>query len=177
VVGSNSDVLNNEEWLVVQKTIEEAVKNFDAFRLVEGASIESDMRMRIGIIQDNLEKIKPFEDERVVKLRHRLFQNLEEYLGKEKIDENRFEQEIMYYLEKMDITEEKVRLSQHCLFFLEELDQKHTQKGRKLSFISQEIGREINTLGAKAYSPDIQRLVVAMKDELEKIKEQVANSL
>jgi uncharacterized protein (TIGR00255 family) len=77
----------------------------------------------------------------------------------------------------MDITEEKVRLSQHCLFFLEELDQKHTQKGRKLSFISQEIGREINTLGAKAYSPDIQRLVVAMKDELEKIKEQVANSL
>jgi uncharacterized protein (TIGR00255 family) len=168
VVGSNSDVLNNEEWMVVQKTIEEAVKNFDAFRLVEGASIESDMRMRIGIIQDNLEKIKPFEDERVVKLRHRLFQNLEEYLGKEKIDENRFEQEI---------TEEKVRLSQHCLFFLEELDQKHTQKGRKLSFISQEIGREINTLGAKAYSPDIQRLVVAMKDELEKIKEQVANSL
>jgi uncharacterized protein (TIGR00255 family) len=177
VVGSNSDVLNNEEWMVVQKTIEEAVKNFDAFRLVEGASIESDMRMRIGIIQDNLEKIKPFEDERVVKLRHRLFQNLEEYLGKEKIDENRFEQEIIYYLEKMDITEEKVRLSQHCLFFLEELDQKHTQKGRKLSFISQEIGREINTLGAKAYSPDIQRLVVAMKDELEKIKEQVANSL
>lgn len=177
VVGSNSDVLNNEEWLVVQKTIEEAVKNFDAFRLVEGASIENDMRMRIGIIQDNLEKIKPFEDERIVKLRHRLFQNLEEYLGKEKIDENRFEQEIIYYLEKMDVTEEKVRLSQHCLFFLEELDQKHTQKGRKLSFISQEIGREINTLGAKAYSPDIQRLVVAMKDELEKIKEQVANSL
>lgn len=177
VVGSNSDVLNDEEWLLVQKTIEEAVSNFDAFRMVEGASIESDMRMRIGIIQDNLEKIKPFEDERIVKLRHRLFQNLEEYLGKEKIDENRFEQEIIYYLEKMDVSEEKLRLSQHCLFFLEELDQKHTQKGRKLSFISQEIGREINTLGAKAYSPDIQRLVVAMKDELEKIKEQVANSL
>jgi uncharacterized protein (TIGR00255 family) len=177
VVGSNSDNLDKEEWLSVQQTIEEAIKNFDAFRLVEGASIESDMRLRIAIIQENLEKVKPFEDERIIKLRTRLFQNLEEYLGKEKIDENRFEQEIIFYLEKMDISEEKLRLSQHCLFYLEELDQNHTQKGRKLSFISQEIGREINTLGAKAYSSDIQRLVVAMKDELEKIKEQVANTL
>jgi uncharacterized protein (TIGR00255 family) len=112
-----------------------------------------------------------------VRMRQRLHQNLEESLGKEKIDENRFEQEIIHYLEKLDITEEKVRLAQHCKYFIEELSQPGTQKGRKLSFISQEIGREINTLGAKAYSSEIQRLVVVMKDELEKIKEQVANCL
>ena len=102
---------------------------------------------------------------------------MEEYLGKDKVDENRFEQEILFYLEKFDITEEKVRLAQHCKYFLEELGKKVTIKGKKLSFISQEIGREINTLGAKAYSSVIQRLVVEMKDELEKIKEQVANSV
>jgi uncharacterized protein (TIGR00255 family) len=124
-----------------------------------------------------LAEVDPFEKERVTKLRQRMYQNLEEYLGKDKIDENRFEQEILFYLEKIDITEEKVRLSQHCDYFLKELAKKTTLKGRKLSFISQEIGREINTLGAKAYSSDIQRLVVNMKDELEKIKEQIANSV
>ena len=129
------------------------------------------------LIQENLEKVGPLEGERVVRMRQRLHQNLEESLGKEKIDENRFEQEIIHYLEKLDITEEKVRLAQHCKYFIEELTQPGTQKGRKLSFISQEIGREINTLGAKAYSSEIQRLVVVMKDELEKIKEQVANCL
>ena len=98
-------------------------------------------------------------------------------MGKEKIDENRFEQEILFYLEKMDISEEKLRLGQHCNFFLEELASPATQKGRKLSFITQEIGREINTLGAKSYSSEIQKMVVVMKDELEKIKEQVANCL
>ena len=110
-------------------------------------------------------------------MRQRLKQNLEEYVKKEKVDENRFEQEIIYYLEKIDITEEKVRLQQHCKYFIEVLDKKSTLKGRKLSFISQEMGREINTMGAKAYSSNIQRLVVGMKDELEKIKEQVANSV
>ena len=97
--------------------------------------------------------------------------------GKENVDENRFEQEVIFYLEKIDITEEKVRLAQHCQYFLEQLDNKKTTKGRTLSFISQEMGREINTLGAKAYSADIQRLVVGMKDDLEKIKEQIANSV
>ena len=113
----------------------------------------------------------------MTKLRQRLRNNLEEYLGKEKIDENRFEQEILFYLEKIDITEEKVRLEQHCKYFLEQLDIENQSKGRKLNFISQEMGREINTMGAKAYSSNIQRLVVGMKDELEKVKEQVANSL
>ena len=113
----------------------------------------------------------------MTRLRNRLKQNLEDFLGKENVDENRFEQEVLFYLEKIDINEEKVRLEQHCKYFLEQLDLKAPLKGRKLSFISQEMGREINTLGAKAYSSDIQRFVVSMKDELEKIKEQVANSV
>ena len=134
-----------------------------------------DLQLRINTILDLLRQVAPFESERVDKLRQRLHQNLSDYLGKDNVDENRFEQEILFYLEKMDINEEKVRLEQHCRFFLEEMEKKAKSKGRKLSFIGQEIGREINTLGAKAYSSDIQRLVVGMKDELEKIKEQVAN--
>lgn len=177
VVGTPNENLDEGEWQVVQASIEEALINFDQFRQTEGQSIEQDLRERVRIILENLENVKPFEEERVGKIRNRLLQSLEEHLGKDKVDDNRFEQEIIFYLEKMDISEEKQRLAQHCYFFLEELGQTQTQKGRKLSFISQEIGREINTLGAKAYSSTIQRLVVAMKDELEKIKEQVANSL
>ena len=139
--------------------------------------IEDDMQKRIRLIEEAIQKLPPFEEERIKKMRQRLHQNLEEHLGKDKIDENRFEQEILYYLEKIDITEEKVRLSQHCKYFREELANKKPLKGRKLSFISQEMGREINTLGSKANSSNIQRLVVQMKDELEKIKEMVANTL
>ena len=135
------------------------------------------MRLRVTNILEYLSQLNPHEEERVTRLRQRMHQNLEEYLGKDKIDENRFEQEILFYLEKIDITEEKVRLEQHCKYYLEELNKKKASKGRKLSFISQEMGREINTMGAKAYSSEIQRLVVGMKDELEKIKEQVANSV
>lgn len=102
---------------------------------------------------------------------------MEEFFGKENLDKNRFEQEVLYYLEKMDITEEKVRLEQHCKYFLEQIDNKTQSAGRTLSFIAQEMGREINTLGAKAYDAYIQKLVVQMKDELEKIKEQLANVL
>ena len=131
-------------------------------------------------------KNKAAVDERYAKFnvtRNEYFENnlryhtylLEENLGKERVDENRFEQEVLFYLEKMDINEEKMRLSQHCQYFLEVLESDNLAKGRKLSFISQEIGREINTLGAKAYSSNIQRLVVGMKDALEKIKEQTAN--
>ena len=110
-------------------------------------------------------------------MKDRLRENLAQYEGKEKIDENRFEQEIIYFLEKMDITEEKHRLSQNCAYFTEELEKPEKSKGRKLGFITQEIGREINTLGAKANHAAIQKLVISMKDELEKIKEQVANVL
>jgi len=177
VVATANDEIEEKEWENVYAAIEEAIRQFESFRASEGKVLENELQSRIVMIQDNLEKVGPLEGERVVRMRQRLYQNLEESLGKEKIDENRFEQEIIHYLEKLDITEEKVRLAQHCKYFLEELKHQGTQKGRKLSFISQEIGREINTLGAKAYSSEIQRLVVVMKDELEKIKEQVANCL
>ena len=177
VVSNAGDLVDEEEWKTVLQLIDETMVEFERFRLTEGKSIESDMCQHIGIILDHLGMIPPFEEERISKLRQRIYQNLEDYLGKEKIDENRFEQEILFYLEKMDISEEKLRLGQHCNFFLEELASPATQKGRKLSFITQEIGREINTLGAKSYSSEIQKMVVVMKDELEKIKEQVANCL
>ncbi len=177
VVASASDQIEEQEWENVFSSIMEAIGQFESFRASEGKVLQEELHSRIVLIQDNLEKVTPLEGERVVRMRQRLHQNLEDSLGKEKIDENRFEQEIIHYLEKLDITEEKVRLAQHCKYFIEELTQPGTQKGRKLSFISQEIGREINTLGAKAYSSEIQRLVVVMKDELEKIKEQVANCL
>ncbi len=177
VVGADVGTLNPEEWAQAQIAILNAVKAFNKFRSDEGKAMENDLRLRINNIQTYLGEIPPFEKERVVKLRERLMKNLEENFSKEKVDQNRFEQEVIYYLEKMDITEEKVRLGQHCKYFIEQVDAKDAQKGRKLSFISQEIGREINTLGAKAYSSDIQRLVVKMKDDLEKIKEQVANAV
>ena len=177
VVATANDEIEEQEWENVFSAIKEAIEQFEQFRASEGKVLQEELRSRIVLIQENLEKVGPLEGERVVRMRQRLHQNLEESLGKEKIDENRFEQEIIHYLEKLDITEEKVRLAQHCKYFIEELTQQGTQKGRKLSFISQEIGREINTLGAKAYSSEIQRLVVVMKDELEKIKEQVANCL
>lgn len=177
VVATESDSIDEAEWEAVQKTLNQAIQQFDQFRMAEGQAMETDLRTRVELIMSALTQVNPHEEDRVTRLRQRLYQNLEEYLGKDKIDESRFEQEILFYLEKFDITEEKVRLEQHCKYFLEELDQDIMSKGRKLSFISQEMGREINTLGAKAYSSDIQRLVVAMKDELEKIKEQVANSV
>ena len=177
VVGSDVGSIEEEEWSTTQNTILNAVKAFNHFRSDEGKAMETDLRLRINNIQTYLGEIAPFESARVTKLRERLMKNLEENFSKDKVDQNRFEQEVIYYLEKMDITEEKVRLGQHCKYFIEQLDSPKAQKGRKLSFISQEIGREINTLGAKAYSSDIQRLVVAMKDDLEKIKEQVANAV
>lgn len=177
VVATDAEEIEEEEWDTVIKVLNSAIEKFEKFRLAEGHAMEEDMRARIRNIQNFQSQLDPHESERVTRLRQRLHQNLEEYLGKDKIDENRFEQEILFYLEKIDITEEKVRLGQHCLYYLEELDKSYKQKGRKLSFITQEMGREINTLGAKAYSSEIQRLVVGMKDELEKIKEQVANSV
>ncbi len=177
VVSTEAQTLDEEEWTAILEAIEEAFNKFYQFRIDEGKAMEKDLRVRINTIETLLQQTDPFEADRITKLRQRLYQNLEEYLGKDNIDENRFEQEIMFYLEKIDINEEKVRLSQHCKYFIEELDKETSIKGRKLSFISQEIGREINTMGAKAYSHDIQRIVVSMKDELEKIKEQVANSV
>lgn len=176
VVASQDGEIEEGLWNAIMQTYQEAKKAFMAFRLKEGQSTQDDLMSRVLNIQDLLSRVAPFEAERVEKIRNRMRQNLEEFMARENVDQNRYEQEVIFYLEKIDINEEKVRLSQHCQYFIEEL--KSTQvlaKGRKLGFISQEMGREINTLGAKAYSPDIQRLVVTMKDELEKIKEQVAN--
>ncbi|MCB0594800.1 MAG: YicC family protein [Lewinellaceae bacterium] len=177
VVASAAGTVSAEEWKALMGALNAAIDNFEKFRSAEGGAMEDDMRLRVNNILEFLGQLNPYEEERITRMRQRMHQNLEDYLGKDKIDENRFEQEILFYLEKIDITEEKVRLEQHCKYYLEELDKKKVSKGRKLSFISQEMGREINTMGAKAYSSEIQRLVVGMKDELEKIKEQVANSV
>ena len=177
MVNAETSTVSDENWTTVQNLINECIANFQDFRKQEGVALEKDLVNHIHGIKNLLPTVEPHELERIAKLRQRLHGNLQEYLGRENVDENRFEQEILFYLEKMDINEEKVRLSQHCDYFLKELEKKNTQKGRKLSFIAQEIGREINTLGAKAYSHEIQRIVVMMKDELEKIKEQISNIL
>ncbi|TAK44587.1 MAG: YicC family protein [Saprospiraceae bacterium] len=175
VVGAEQADIDEKEWEAVEEAMEMAFEKFENFRKAEGASLEEDLRLLCANIKAALAEVDPFEKERVILLQNRLRQNLDEFLGKDNVDENRFEQEVIFYLEKIDINEEKVRLGQHCSYFLEQLDTAKISKGRTLSFISQEMGREINTLGAKAYSADIQRLVVRMKDDLEKIKEQIAN--
>lgn len=177
VVAAPDNRITEKEWAIAQTTMQEALVDFDTFRKSEGQAMEDDLRKRIANIEEALAQVDPYEKGRIDKLKARLRQNLEDFLGKDNIDENRFEQEIIFYLEKIDINEEKQRLGQHLVYFIEQLDDKDSLKGRKLSFISQEMGREINTLGAKAYSSDIQKLVVFMKDELEKVKEQVANAV
>lgn len=177
VVGAAADTIDDKEWAAVHKTVDGALAKFTEFRTVEGNALKGDLLLRVNNIASLLSRLDPEEEERITKLRQRMRQSLEEHLGKDKVDDNRFEQEILFYLEKIDITEEKVRLEQHCKYFIEELEKQQPLKGRKLSFISQEMGREINTMGAKAYSSNIQKLVVEMKDELEKIKEQVANTV
>lgn len=177
IVETGEEEFSEEEWEKVLNTVNHCMEELNGYREKEGQSIETDMKLRIQHIQESLAKVPFFEPERIQRVKDRLRENLALYEGREKVDENRFEQEIIYFLEKMDITEEKLRLSQNCTYFLDELSKPEKSKGRKLGFISQEIGREINTLGAKANHADIQKLVISMKDELEKIKEQVANVL
>jgi len=175
VVIAEEGTVNDEEWEVVKSIFNAALDNLVDFRKAEGEALKKDLTERIESIKAILEKMNPYEEERIVQLKSRLRQKLDEFMNKDDVDENRFEQEVLFYLEKIDINEEKVRLAQHCKYFLEELSNQKVSKGRKLGFIGQELGREINTMGAKAYSHNIQRLVVAMKDELEKVKEQVLN--
>lgn len=175
VVGSEDSTLEEAEWTEFQKIFQEALQQFTQFRLTEGKSIDQDLRLRINSILSLLVQVGPFEKERIERQRIKLQNLLVEQVGAGKIDNNRFEQELIFYLEKMDITEEKVRLAQHCEYFMETMNQPGMAKGRTLNFIGQEIGREINTLGAKANDSSMQRCVVQMKDELEKIKEQLAN--
>lgn len=177
VVVPTTQGLSEEEWKEIKSTVNEALEQLMKFRLDEGSVLDSDFQLRIEHIEEGLVKIPDYESSRIEKLKERLRQNLDSVNIKEGFDENRFEQELIFYLEKMDITEEKVRLAQHCKYFIKELVAKKSEKGKKLNFICQEIGREINTIGSKANSSDIQRVVVQMKDDLEKIKEQIANIL
>ena len=177
VVAASTGEIDEEEWGAISETINRALEALHHFRKQEGKALEADLRLRVANIMLLLTEVTPYERDRFARMRERLRNNMEEGFGKENLDTNRFEQEILYYLEKMDVTEEKVRLEQHCKYFIEQIENKNQSAGRTLNFISQEMGREINTLGAKAYDSDIQRLIVQMKDELEKIKEQLANVL
>jgi len=168
--------LSDEEWKAISKGIKEAVENLNNFRMQEGKTLEIDLVERVNRISQLLKEVSPFEEKRITHLRERILKQLEENFPQGTADMNRFEQEIIYYLEKLDITEEKVRLEKHCQYFLETLEDKGSN-GKKLGFISQEMGREINTLGSKANDADMQKIVVLMKDELEKIKEQLFNIL
>jgi uncharacterized protein (TIGR00255 family) len=168
--------IDEDTWSIVFDSIEQAAESLDRFRISEGENLAKDFRLRINNIKALLKEIPRYEKERLIKLKERFYKNLEEGLKMDKFDANRFEQELIYYIEKLDITEEKVRLLQHLVYFEEVLNESNSQ-GKKLNFIGQEIGRELNTLGSKANHAHMQRLIVQMKDELEKIKEQLLNIL
>ena len=166
-----------DETLVQQVTaaVSAALELVNAFRLREGEALEKDFVTHIQSILNHLEAIAEHDPQRKTQVRKRLNDQLEEWVGADKVDGNRFEEELIYYLEKLDINEEKVRLRTHCDYFLELLSEEEWQKGKKLNFLAQEIGREINTIGSKAQYAPIQQHVVQMKDHLEKVKEQVLN--
>lgn len=177
VVTPSTDVLSEEEWSVFQQVLSSAMENINYHRLEEGKVLEEDLLLRINNISELQDKVKNLEPLRKQKIRDNMNKLLEEHAGKDNFDTNRMEQELIYYIEKIDISEEQVRLANHCQYFRDILAEKDDAKGKKLSFVLQEIGREINTTGAKAYDSSIQKLVVLMKDELEKAKEQVLNVL
>jgi uncharacterized protein (TIGR00255 family) len=168
--------LNEDEWKLIKSQLLEAVSMLDLYRIEEGYALEKDIRNNLARITLSLENIETFETGRIQKVRDKLLLILNENIKSENIDKNRFEQELIFYLEKFDINEEKVRLRKHCEYFLESLDTP-SPNGKILNFITQEIGREINTIGSKANDASIQKLVVMMKDDLEKIKEQTLNIL
>jgi len=174
VLKTEREELDENEWFEIEKNIDFAIGHLQNFRSDEGKVLKDDFVLRINTIKHNLEEVINFDSDRLQAVRERLQKAIEEL--KITVDENRFEQEMIYYLEKLDITEEKVRLSNHLNYFLSELDSE-ISNGKKLGFISQEIGREVNTIGSKANFAPMQKMVVQMKDELEKIKEQLLNVL
>jgi uncharacterized protein (TIGR00255 family) len=177
VVSPSNEVLDEHGWKDLKVVIDAALKELNTHRIDEGKSLEKELRLRIENINKQEEEILKLEPKRKERMKSELIQLLEENVGKEMYDSNRLEQELIYYIEKIDIREEQVRLKNHCEYFLNILDDKEEAKGKKLSFVIQEIGREINTTGSKAYDSDIQRCVVHMKDDLEKAKEQSFNIL
>lgn len=174
VLQSEREELSEDEWTALNQTLKEAMVRLTEYRAEEGRAMDQDLRGNVAFIEEQLMAIEPLETERKEAVRDRLRKNLDDL--KEKVDENRFEQELIYYLEKFDINEEKVRLRKHCSYFLSILEEEKSQ-GKKLGFIAQEMGREINTIGSKANHAGIQKHVVQMKDVLEQIKEQVLNCL
>lgn len=169
----DAEELSGEEWEAVSAAINESIDHLIAFRKQEGDALEKKFREKISNIQELLYRVEPYEKERVEKIKSRIIESLEKEL-KVDYDKNRFEQELIYYIEKLDISEEKQRLQNHLDYFLQTLDNGHGQ-GKKLGFIAQEMGREINTMGSKSNNAEMQNIVVRMKDELEQIKEQVLN--
>ncbi|MGV3530027.1 MAG: YicC/YloC family endoribonuclease [Flavisolibacter sp.] len=178
VITPTTETLTDDEWGSLAGVIREAIKDLNYHRVEEGKSLHKDLELRINNISRQQDEVILLEPLRQQKIRDGITRLLEEKVGKENFDSNRLEQELIYYIEKIDISEEQVRLKNHCEYFISILnDPNEDFKGKKLSFILQEIGREINTTGSKAYDSSIQKLVVLMKDELEKAKEQVLNVL
>jgi uncharacterized protein (TIGR00255 family) len=177
VVSPSNEILAEEDFAELKKVVESALDELNNHRNEEGKSIEGELHLRIKNINAQEEEILKLEPIRRQRMKDELMKMLEENVGKENYDPNRLEQELIYYIEKLDITEEQVRLKNHCEYFTSILNDAEESKGKKLSFVLQEIGREINTTGSKAYDAAIQKCVVLMKDELEKLKEQILNVL
>lgn len=176
VVSTEKKEADENEWKTIMTLVDAALNSFVNFRIAEGGKLEADLKLRINSILDCLKKTEPYDQQRIQSVRDKIQKSLNEWLQQENIDKNRFEQELIYYIEKLDVSEEKLRLKTHCDYFTDTME-KENNSGRKLGFITQEIGREINTLGSKANQAEMQKLVVLMKDELEKVKEQVLNIL
>ena len=177
VVSVQNKKLDSEEWDMIQKTITEALDDLMSFRAREGVALHTELKQRANNIINLLGQVQDLEKDRSQHIKNKLKKSLEAIKENVRIDESRYEQELIYYMEKLDITEEKVRLKEHCAYFLKLINSDSIEKGRKLGFISQEMGREINTMGSKSQHAALQRIVVEMKDELEKIKEQSLNVL
>jgi uncharacterized protein (TIGR00255 family) len=177
VITASSETLSDTDWEGFQKVLKEAIFQLNEHRKNEGLSLEADLLLRVSNIEKHQESLTILAPNRRVKIKEGLVKLLEEQVGKENYDGNRLEQELIYYIEKIDISEEQVRLNNHCAYFRSILAEKEISKGKKLSFILQEFGREINTTGSKANDVEIQQLVILMKDELEKAKEQILNVL
>ncbi len=172
---TENNAIDENEWKAILSFVNQAIEELNKFREQEGEALQNDISSRINLILSYLSEIQPYENQRIENIKIKIRDNFKQYFPDSLVDQNRFEQELIYYTERLDITEEKVRLKNHCDYFLDTL--KEDSAGKKLGFISQEIGREINTIGSKANEVNIQKIVVKMKDELEKIKEQLMNIL
>lgn len=178
VIQANEDIIENEEWEFVKALVSDCLNNLDEFRIQEGKVLANDIISRVNCVMSELTQVKEHEGERAQDLKKKLNKLITENLtGDTRIDQNRLEQELVYYLEKLDIHEEKIRLEQHCNYFLKIMNDLDKDPGKKLGFLTQELGREINTIGSKAQNSAIQRSVVRMKVELDQIREQLANVL